>query len=64
MKWTKIEAGEYRSEDNRFDIIKTWDKIHNSHWLLTDFMIKKSYPCDSLRECKQQAEKLIVENYT
>lgn len=26
IKWNKIEAGDYRSDDNRFHIIKTWDQ--------------------------------------
>ena len=36
IKWKKIEAGEYKSEDGRFYIFKTWNRIYGDHWLLRD----------------------------
>lgn len=62
MKWIRVEAGEYWSNDNRFNIIKTWDRIYNSHWRLYDRVSNKDYPCDSLKECKQKAENIIIKS--
>lgn len=59
MKWNMIEAGEYWSEDERFHILKTWDRIHGNHWQLTDYNTKKNIACDSLKQCKQVAEMII-----
>lgn len=60
IEWKRIEAGEYWSKDDRFHILKTWDRIYNSHWELYDSISKQDYPCNSLKECKRRAE-LIVE---
>lgn len=32
MKWKKIEAGCYTSDDEKFDIYKTWSRSHGNHW--------------------------------
>ena len=55
MKWDMIEAGEYWSEDERFHILKTWDRINGNHWQLTDYKTNKSIAGDSLKHCKQIA---------
>ena len=36
IKWIKIEAGHYESEDNRFYIMQTYDRIYGDHWVLHD----------------------------
>jgi len=56
MKWIKVEAGEYYSEDERFHIIHTWDRVNNLHWNLWDKVINRDYTCDSLKHCKYIAE--------
>lgn len=62
LKWNRIEAGEYRSDDGRFHILKTWDRIYGDHWKLldgyaTDYY-KGMYHCETLLECKLKAEVL------
>lgn len=63
IKWNKVEAGEYRSDDNRFHIIKTWDRIYGNHWQLhdgnsTDYY-KGLYQEQTLLDCKLKAEVLV-----
>lgn len=60
MEWERIESGEYWSKDERFHIIKAWDRIYNAHWRLYDKNNNKQYPCDSLKACKQQAEEIVA----
>ena len=36
IKWKRIEAGEYESEDERFHIEKAWNRIYGNHWELWD----------------------------
>jgi len=57
MEWIKIEAGEYYSEDERFHILHTWDRINNLHWSLWDRIKNRNYVGESLKYCKQIAEK-------
>lgn len=63
IKWNKIEAGEYRSDDNRFHIIKTWDRIYGNHWQLHDGnsadYYKGLYQEQTLLDCKLKAEALV-----
>lgn len=59
MKWNMIEAGEYWSEDERFRILKTWDRIHGNNWQLTDYNTKENIACDSLKHCKQVTEMIM-----
>jgi hypothetical protein len=60
MDWIRIEAGEYWSKDDRFQILKIWERIYNLHWLLDDRVKNKNYHCNSLKECKRQAEGKVV----
>ena len=60
IKWKRIEAGEYESEDGRFYIIKTWNRIYGDHWRLfdrnDDDYYKGLYQEKTLFECKLKAE--------
>ena len=60
IKWKRIEAGEYKSEDGRFHIIKTWNRIYGDHWRLldrnADDYYKGLYHENTLFECKLKAE--------
>lgn len=63
IKWKKIEAGEYRSDDERFHIIKTWDRIYGNHWKLLDSSVvdyyKGVYDEQTLSACKAKAEAIL-----
>ena len=63
IKWKKIEAGEYESEDKRFAIHKTWDRIYGNHWVLRDKSVddyyKGLYNENTLLDCKLKAEGII-----
>lgn len=60
IQWKRIEAGEYMSADERFYIIKTWDRIYGNHWELHDKSIpdyyKGLYHEKTLLDCKLKAE--------
>ena len=62
IKWTKIEAGYYKSEDERFEIMQTYDRIYGNHWVLHDNnepnYYKGQYDEQTLRDCKAKAEVL------
>lgn len=62
IKWRRIEAGEYKSEDDRFLIIKTWNSIYGNHWELRDMSVpnryKGTYIYSNLLDCKVRAEML------
>ncbi len=58
MEWIKIEAGEYWSKDERFHIIKAWDRIYGLHWELLDIKTNIEHSCNSLKHCKQIAENI------
>ena len=62
IKWKKIEAGEYKSEDGRFFVFKTWNRIYGDHWLLrdrnADDYYKGLYHEKTLFDCKFKAEML------
>ena len=62
IKWKRIEAGEYESENKRFYITKTYDRVYGDHWVLRDKSIKdcykQQYHENTLLECKMQAENL------
>ena len=60
MEWIKIEAGEYRSKDDRFHIFKSWDRIHGNSWQLTDLKTKQTLNYDTLKQCKSMAEDLMA----
>ncbi len=60
IAWKKIEAGEYESEDGRFHIIKSYDRIYGNHWELHDRnepdYYKGQYHENTLFDCKMKAE--------
>lgn len=62
ITWKRLGTGEYESEDKRFHILQTYDRIYGTHWVLYDNSItdyyKRQYHKNSLRECKAQAEVL------
>ena len=62
IKWVKLDAGEYESEDKRFYVLKTYDRIFGNHWILYDNSIKDYYKRQfheySLKACKAKAEVL------
>lgn len=59
MKWIKDDCG-YHSEDERFDIVKSTDRIHNGDWELTDNKTKKKQHGYSLKHAKQIAESVEI----
>ncbi len=63
IKWKRIEPGEYESEDGRFYILKSWDRVYGNHWKLLDReeadMYKGTYREKSLLDCKLKAEDLL-----
>ena len=65
LKWKRIEAGEYRSMDERFHILKTWDRVYGDHWQLHDEAdsdyYKGLYHENTLLECKLKAEAITNE---
>lgn len=60
IKWKRIEPGEYESEDGRFYILKSWDRVYGDHWKLRDKydpdMFKGTYHEKTLLDCKLKAE--------
>lgn len=61
IKWKRIEAGDYYSEDERWHIVRGWDRIYGDHWILCDThgdYYRDSYDFDSLKQCKYVAENL------
>lgn len=63
IKWKRIEAGEYVSEDERFHILKTWDRVYGDHWQLHDKnnpdYYKGLYHEQTLLDCKLKAEAIL-----
>lgn len=60
IEWTRIEAGDYESHDERFHIINGWDRINYVHWVLYDRNTRKEYVGNSLKHCKQIAEEIVL----
>lgn len=62
IAWKKLEAGHYKSDDERFEIMQTYDRIYGDHWILYDKhepnYYKGQYDERTLRECKAKAEVL------
>lgn len=60
--WKRLEAGYYKSEDERFEIMQIYDRIYGDHWVLYDnhepVRYKGKYDEETLRECKAKAEVL------
>lgn len=63
LNWERIEAGEYATEDGRFEAYKTYDRIYGNHWVLHDKSepdyYKSRYHENSFRDCKGVAESVI-----
>jgi len=59
MKWKRIEAGEYYSEDERFHILDTWDRISGKYWSLYDSNTKQEIRGYSLKHVKKIAEDIL-----
>lgn len=60
IKWKRIEAGNYVSEDERFHILKTWNRLYGNYWQLHDKnnsdYYKGFYHERTLMDCKLKAE--------
>lgn len=63
IKWIKLDSGEYESEDKRFYIIKTYDRLYGNHWQMRDNSEKDYYKGKyieyTLRDCKLKAEAIL-----
>jgi len=62
LNWVKVEAGKYRSGDDRFQIVKTCDS--KKRWRLTDTYDKEyyrgTYHGETLLQCKFKAEGVLA----
>ena len=57
MRWIKVDAGEYKSEDGRFTARMTYDRVYGDHWKLTDRAnTRNEYHESTLKECKRIPE--------
>lgn len=59
IKWRRIEAGRYESEDKRFEINRIYSRAYQGSWVLIDRnSASKSavYDGDTLLSCKVKAE--------
>ena len=65
INWKRIEPGEYRSDDDRFIILKTWNRVCGDHWQLRDAdepdYYKGLYHERTLLDCKLKAEAIANE---
>lgn len=65
LKWIRIEAGDYKSDDNRFRILKSWDRVYGKHWKIYDTRnpnyYKGLYHEKTLLDCKMRAEAILDE---
>ena len=63
IKWKKIDAGEYESEDGRFYILKTWNRLYGNHWTIRDRFeedyYKGLYNEETFHQCKVRDEQII-----
>lgn len=61
--WKKVEAGEYHTEDGRFEAYRAYDRLYGDHWILRDTSeadyYKSQYHESSLKECKGVAETIL-----
>ena len=64
LRWKRIEAGEYESEDGRFTISSTWNRLYGDHWKLCDNREAEPYygvaHKSSLKQCKHCAELILA----
>ena len=56
--WKKLDAGEYESEDKRWYIFRTWDRIHGKHWSLQDNNEPDWYKCHTACESLTEAKRI------
>lgn len=65
IEWVKLDAGEYQSKDERFYILKTYDRIYGNHWELRDRNVPDYYKSlhheYTLKDCKLYAESIVKE---
>lgn len=62
IKWKKIQAGEYESEDGMFYILKKHNRLIGNYWELRDrtdlSYFQGFYYENTFRDCKSKAEAL------
>lgn len=63
MKWKKVEAGRYKSEDGRFSARSKWDRCYGNHWVLYDkndptYEKQGIFIGSTLAKCKDYAERV------
>lgn len=63
IKWKRLDAGEYESSDERFYIIKCWDRIFYNHWQLSDRTTGMEFARDTLKDCKLVAQDIREYGY-
>ena len=65
IKWKRIEPGEYESEDKRFHLLQTYDRVYGDHWVLRDRNVQDfyrgKYDERTLLDCKLKAEAIVNE---
>lgn len=63
IKWKKLDAGEYESEDGRFYVLKTWNRLYGNHWTIRDRFEEDYYGGlyneETFLQCKLRAEHII-----
>ena len=59
IEWITEGGGEYWSKDERFHILKNWNRIRGNHWYLFDAVLCKNYEYDTLKECKSAAKRIV-----
>ena len=63
-----MASGEYESQDKRFYILQSYDRIYGNHWVLRDKNIadyyKQQYHENTLKDCKIKAETLLENQIT
>ena len=68
IHWNCVAASEYESEDGRFYILKGWQRFYGRCWMLSDQEHDPNHKIvrDTLKECKQAAERILMEekNFT
>ena len=68
IKWKRLASGEYESQDKRFYILQSYDRIYGNHWVLRDKNIadyyKQQYHENTLKDCKIKAETLLENQIT
>ena len=58
IEWKRIKAGEYKSNDGRFIILKHLTQLYNE-WYLYDYHKAKSYHKPTYSDCKMTADAIV-----